>query len=214
MSKNITARGGKASDKYMIMIGKANKAKLLTEQEIHHVVERYQNGQTEAFDELKECEMRFVISAAKQYVDKGLTLAELVEAGTDGLELAAQRFDPSRGFKFIVYAIWHVKHSILLALKASGSEEGVRLFNESEARKAKIKEFDSMLRSGKIPEAVSVSIDQLPSREKDIVRYSYNMESAFYTDDEICQKLGLTKPRLLQIRSRVMMKLRKQFIDY
>lgn len=209
MNKNITARDSKPSNGCMAMI---DGAKLLTEQEVHLVVDRYQNGQTEAFEELKKNEMRFVVAAAKQYVDKGLTLDELVEAGTDGLELAAQRFAPSRGFKFIPYAIWYIKHSILLALKACGSEEGVQLFNESEEREAKIKEFDSMLRSGKLPENVSTAIDQLPAREKDIIMYSYGIESAPCTDEEICMKFGLTKPRLLQIRSQVMMKLRKRFI--
>lgn len=209
MNKNITTRDSKS---VVEIFPEVVNTPLLTEQEIRDIVVSVQNGEQDAIEKLKESGMRFVASFAKQYAYKGLTLEELMNAGMDGLIVAAQSFDPSCGFKFIAYAVWYIRQGILLALKACGNPEGEQIFKEAEERQTKIKEFDSMLRSGKLPENVSAAIDQLPAREKDIIRYSYGIESVPCTDEEICMKFGLTKPRLLQIRSQVMMKLRKQFI--
>lgn len=209
MSKNITTRDSKSVTGILPEVAKAT---LRTEQEIRDIVARVQKGEEEAVGELKESYMRFVAALAKQYVDKGLTSEELMNAGMDGLTVAAQGFDPSSGFKFIAYAVWYIKQGILLALKACGSPEGERIFNEAEEREEKIRAFDNMLSKGNIPDNVAAAIDSLPSREKEIIRSSYGLGAEPWSDDEICRKLDLTKPRLLQIRSQVMTKLRKQFL--
>lgn len=209
MSKNITESDSKS---VIEVFPEVANTPLRTEQEIRDIVVRVQNGESDAIEELKVSCMRFVASVVKQYTGKGLVLEELKNAGMDGLIVAAQSFDPSRGFKFIAYAVWYIRQGILLALKACGSQEGEQIFNEAEERETKIRAFDAMLREGNIPEDVSAAIDKLPSREKDIIRYSYGLESDPCSDDEICQKLSLTKPRLLQVRCQVMMKLRRQFI--
>ena len=185
---------------------------LRTEQEIRGIVARAQNGEEDAVGELKESFMRFVASFAKQYADKGLTWEELMAAGMDGLTGAAQNFDSSSGFKFIAYAVWYIKQSILSALKTCGSPEGERIFNEAEEHKKKIRAFDNILSKGNIPDNVTAAIDSLPSREKEIIRCGYGLGAKPCSADEICQKHDLTKPMLLQIRSQVMMKLRKQYL--
>ena len=209
MNKNITTRDSKSvAGSYP----EVSDTPLRTEQEIRDIVARIQHGEEDAIGELKESFTRFVASFAKQYADKGLTLEELMTAGMDGLTVAAQGFDPSSGFKFIAYAVWYIKQGVLLALKACGSPEGVQIFNEAEEREEKIRAFDNMLSKGNVPVNVAAAIDSLPSREKEIIRSSYGLGAEPCSDDEICRKLDLTKPRLLQIRSQVMMKLRKQFL--
>ena len=142
MNKNITTRDSKSVVKISPEVANTT---LRTEQEIRDIVARVQNGEEGAMAELKEIYMRFVASFAKQYADKGLTSEELMNAGMDGLTVAAQGFDPSSGFKFIAYAVWYVKQAILLALKACGSPEGVQIFNEAEEREEKIRAFNNML---------------------------------------------------------------------
>ena len=209
MSKNITTRDSKS---VVEIFSEVADTTLRTEQEIRDIVARVQHGEEEAIGELKESYMRFVASLAKQYADKGLTSEELMNAGMDGLTVAAQGFDPSSGFKFIAYAVWYIKQGILLALKACGSPEGERIFNEAEEREEKIRAFDNMLSKGNVPDDVAAAIDSLPSREKEIIRSSYGLGAEPCSDDEICHNLGLTRTKLLQIRSQVMMKLRKQFL--
>lgn len=85
------------------------------EQELE-LTNRIKLGDEEALTELHNCNLRFVVSVAKQYQDRGKSLEELIEAGNKGLELAAKKFDPERGVKFIPYALWFVRESIRSAV--------------------------------------------------------------------------------------------------
>lgn len=83
------------------------------------LAKRVQQGDEDAMKRLYEANLRFVVSVAKQYQNRGKSMEELIEAGNKGLELAARRFDPQRGFKFIAYAVWFIRASILAFLETS-----------------------------------------------------------------------------------------------
>ncbi len=113
ISKSITTRESQSLDKYLSDIA---KVKLLTAEEEVQLAERIHQGDTQALETLTKANLRFVVSVAKQYQNQGLTLSDLINEGNLGLIKAAQRFDETRGFKFISYAVWWIRQSILQAL--------------------------------------------------------------------------------------------------
>lgn len=116
MSKNITERNSKSLNE--IFPGITNSP-VLSDKEVRAIVKRHQSGDTDAIVELKSCEMRFVASVAKQFLDQGLNQEELLEAGIEGLVVAAEKYDTNTKFKFICYAIWWIKQSIQQAINES-----------------------------------------------------------------------------------------------
>ena len=116
MNKNITIRKSQSVDSFL---QDASKHPLLTIEEEVMLAKRVQQGDENAMKRLYEANLRFVVSVAKQYQDRGKSMEELIEAGNKGLELAARRFDPQRGFKFIAYAVWFIRASILAFLETS-----------------------------------------------------------------------------------------------
>lgn len=101
----------------------SNQPQLTTEQEIE-LANRIKKGDRDALLQLINGNSRFVVSVAKRYQDRGLTLEKLILAGNKGLELAAKKFDPQLGFKFISYAVWWIRQSILAAIaEVSNGEE-------------------------------------------------------------------------------------------
>lgn len=111
--KQFTNRESQSLDKYLQDIGKV--ALLTPEQEIDLAV-RIKKGEKLALEELTKANLRFVVSVAKQYQNQGLSLGDLINEGNLGLIKAAKRFDETRGFKFISYAVWWIRQSILQAL--------------------------------------------------------------------------------------------------
>ncbi|MCB0731574.1 MAG: RNA polymerase sigma factor RpoD/SigA [Ignavibacteriae bacterium] len=113
ISKQFTNRDSHSLDKYLQEIGKVD---LLTpEQEIDYSI-RIKRGDQVALEKLVKANLRFVVSVAKQYQNQGLSLGDLINEGNLGLIKAAKRFDETRGFKFISYAVWWIRQSILQAL--------------------------------------------------------------------------------------------------
>ena len=113
ISKQITNRESQSLDKYLQEIGKVD---LLTPDEEVDLAKRIRDGDQLALEKLTKANLRFVVSVAKQYQNQGLSLGDLINEGNLGLIKAAQRFDDTRGFKFISYAVWWIRQSILQAL--------------------------------------------------------------------------------------------------
>lgn len=113
ITKSITNRESASLEKYLQEIGKVD---LITAEEEVQLAQKIREGCQRSLEKLTKANLRFVVSVAKQYQNQGLTLPDLINEGNLGLIKAAQRFDETRGFKFISYAVWWIRQSILQAL--------------------------------------------------------------------------------------------------
>jgi len=113
ITKQFTNRESQSLDRYLQEIGKVD---LLTADEEVDLARKIKKGDQLALEKLVKCNLRFVVSVAKQYQNQGLSLGDLINEGNLGLIKAANRFDETRGFKFISYAVWWIRQSILQAL--------------------------------------------------------------------------------------------------
>ncbi len=113
ITKSITNRESASLDKYLQEIG---REELITVEEEVELAQRIRKGDQAALEKLTKANLRFVVSVAKQYQNQGLTLPDLINEGNLGLIKAAEKFDETRGFKFISYAVWWIRQSILQAL--------------------------------------------------------------------------------------------------
>ena len=113
ITKSITNRESASLDKYLQEIGKED---LITVEEEVELAQRIRKGDQKALEKLTRANLRFVVSVAKQYQNQGLSLPDLINEGNLGLIKAAEKFDETRGFKFLSYAVWWIRQSILQAL--------------------------------------------------------------------------------------------------
>ena len=113
ITKSITNRESESLEKYLSEIG---KEELLSSDEEVELAQLIRKGDRKALDKLTKANLRFVVSVAKQYQNQGLSLADLINEGNVGLIKAAEKFDETRGFKFISYAVWWIRQSILQAI--------------------------------------------------------------------------------------------------
>jgi RNA polymerase primary sigma factor len=117
ITQSITNRGSVSLDRYLQEIGKEEMISVDREIELAQAIK---TGNKEALDELTKANLRFVVSVAKQYQFRGLSLSDLINEGNLGLIKAAMRFDETKGFKFISYAVWWIRQSIIQALSDQG----------------------------------------------------------------------------------------------
>src|ERR1041384_915439 len=113
ITKSITNRESASLDKYLQEIG---REELITAEEEVHLAKKIKEGDQRALEKLTRANLRFVVSVAKQYQNQGLSLPDLINEGNLGLIKAARRFDETRGFKFISYAVWWIRQSIMQAV--------------------------------------------------------------------------------------------------
>lgn len=113
ITKSITNRESAALEKYLQEIG---KEEMISAEEEVELAQRIRHGDQKALERLTKANLRFVVSVAKQYQNQGLSLPDLINEGNLGLLKAAERFDETRGFKFISYAVWWIRQSILQAI--------------------------------------------------------------------------------------------------
>ena len=113
INKSITNRESEALERYLQEIG---KEELINSDEEVELAQRIKKGDAKALERLTRANLRFVVSVAKQYQNQGLSLADLINEGNVGLIKAAEKFDETRGFKFISYAVWWIRQSILQAI--------------------------------------------------------------------------------------------------
>ena len=113
ITASITSRENDSLEKYLSEIA---RIELITPEEEVELAKKIKQGDEEALEKLTKANLRFVVSVAKQYQGHGLTLSDLINEGNVGLIKAAQRFDETKGFKFISYAVWWIRQSIMLAI--------------------------------------------------------------------------------------------------
>lgn len=155
IAPSITNREGEALERYLQDIG---RAEMISPEEEVELSLRIQKGDQTALTRLVRANLRFVVSVAKQYQSKGLGLIDIINEGNVGLIKAAQRFDPTRGFKFISYAVWWIRQSILQAI--TEKSRLVRLPSNQEGLISKIKRYRNqfMQQYQREPDANEISV--------------------------------------------------------
>ena len=184
MKKNITNRISQSLDSYIVEV---NKHPLQTVEEQTDLAHRIKEGDKEALAQLITGNLRFIVSVAKQYQNRGKSMEALIEAGNKGLELAAKKFNPQRGFKFIAYAVWFIRASILAFLEISKNS-----INLSELTVEEKRELVSRMSN---------------ERDKEILTRWFGFVDSPESLDEIGQSKNLTTRRVEQLKARAIAKL-------
>ena len=184
MNKKITNR---VSLPVESLLKEATEQTLLTVEQEVELANRIKQGDDEALMDLYNCNLRFVVSVAKQYQDRGKSMEELIEVGNKGLELASKKFDPQRGFKFIAYAVWFIRASILAFLETSKND-----MNFSDLTKEEKRELVSKISN---------------ERDKEILTRWFGLVDSPESLDDIGESLNLTTTRVQQLRDRAIAKL-------
>ncbi|MDB5009854.1 MAG: polymerase subunit sigma [Mucilaginibacter sp.] len=164
ITQSITNRETQSLDKYLTEIGKVD---LITAQEEVILAQKIREGDQAALERLTKANLRFVVSVAKQYQNQGITLGDLINEGNVGLIKAAGRFDETKGFKFISYAVWWIRQSIISAI--ADQSRAVRLpLNQigalSKIRKAQSKleqEFEREASPEELAESLETTVDKI-----------------------------------------------------
>ena len=233
ITKSITNRESASLDKYLQEIG---REELVSPEEEVELAQRIRKGDPVALDKLTRANLRFVVSVAKQYQNQGLSLPDLINEGNLGLIKAAEKFDETRGFKFISYAVWWIRQSILQALAderawmievpRDKSADTLRVSGRHVSVDAPFVEGEdnSLLDvlpnddspsadKGLVNESLSTEIERalqiLTPREREIIKSFFGIGCQEMTLEEIGERLDLTRERVRQIKEKAIRKLKK-----
>lgn len=185
ISKQVTNRETASLDKYLQEIGRVD---LISAEEEVELARKIKQGDQDALEKLTKANLRFVVSVAKQYQNQGLTLPDLINEGNLGLIKAAQRFDETRGFKFISYAVWWIRQSILQALAEQSRIVRLplnKIGSISKINKAFSKleqEFERPPSLGELAEVLEMSLDDVKQSMRNSGRH-VSMDAPLSTDD-------------------------------
>ena len=171
ITKSITSRDSQSLDKYLQEIG---REQLLTVEEEVELSQRIRKGDRQALDILVKSNLRFVVSVAKQYQNQGLSLPDLINEGNVGLIKAAEKFDETRGFKFISYAVWWIRQTILQALAEQSRIVRLPLNQVSAVNKISkaITKFEQEFERKPSPEELADLVNEVPEKINDSLRAS------------------------------------------
>ena len=171
ITKSITSRDSQSLDKYLQEIG---REQLLTVEEEVELSQRIRKGDRQALDILVKSNLRFVVSVAKQYQTQGLSLPDLINEGNVGLIKAAEKFDETRGFKFISYAVWWIRQTILQALAEQSRIVRLPLNQVSAVNKISkaITKFEQEFERKPSPEELAELVNEVPEKINDSLRAS------------------------------------------
>lgn len=205
ITKSITNRESQSLEKYLQEIGKVD---LITPEEEVKLAVRIKQGDTIALEKLTKANLRFVVSVAKQYQNQGLSLSDLINEGNLGLIKAAQRFDETRGFKFISYAVWWIRQSILQALAEQSRIvrlplNKVGLSNKiSKAYSILEQEFEREPSSDELATLLEINTDEIEATIGVAMRH-VSMDAPFQTGEENTLLDVLTNPNSISTDSKV-----------
>ena len=186
ITQSITNRESASLEKYLQDIGKEG---MVTPQEEVILAQKIRNGDHDALDKLTRANLRFVVSVAKQYQNQGMSLPDLINEGNLGLIKAAQRFDETKGFKFISYAVWWIRQSILQAIAEQSRMVRLPLnqigaMNKVKKALAKLEQkYGRDPSAEEISEAVDISYNQIRDAIRGSVR-PISMDAPFDNSDE------------------------------
>ena len=231
ITKQVTNRESKSLNTYLQDVSKLD---MITADEEVELAQRIREGDQVALERLTKANLRFVVSVAKQYQNQGLKLPDLINEGNVGLVKAAKRFDETRGFKFISYAVWWIRQSILQAISEHSRTvrvAKVKLAMKNSGRNlsmdAPFKEGENdsnlydVLKSGESPnpdadlmqESLGTEIERaletLSHRESDVIKLNYGLGGEQpHTLQEIGEMFDLSRERVRQIREKGIRRLR------
>lgn len=171
ITKSITNRESASLDKYLQEIGRED---LITVEEEVELAQRIRKGDRVALEKLTRANLRFVVSVAKQYQNQGLSLPDLINEGNLGLIKAAEKFDETRGFKFISYAVWWIRQTILQALAEQSRIVRLPLNQVSAVNKISkaITKFEQTYERRPSPEELAEIVNEVPEKINDSLRAS------------------------------------------
>ena len=186
ITKQVTNRETLSLDKYLHEIGKVD---LITAEEEVQLARLIREGNKAALDRMIKANLRFVVSVSKQYQNQGLSLSDLINEGNLGLIKAAQRFDETRGFKFISYAVWWIRQSILQALAEQSRIVRLPLNKIGSINKINktFSQLEQEFQREPSPEEIAQIISISPQEVKDAIKISsrhLSMDAPIHTDEE------------------------------
>src|SRR5436189_161387 len=207
ITKSITNRESQSLEKYLQEIG---KVELVSPEDEVKLARLIKQGDQKALDRLTKGNLRFVVSVAKQYQNQGLSLPDLINEGNLGLIKAAQRFDETRGFKFISYAVWWIRQSILQAL--AEQSRIVRLPLNKVGLTNRIQKAYSQMEldhTESLKVEIERSLKTLTERQKEVICYFFGIGVDHPMSlEDIGEKFSLTRERVRQIKDKAITKLR------